>query len=490
MVTIFSEEAYTLTSTIRLYKNIALASFIILISVQFFLVYNTYKLKDEHFFSVEKNVINDSYSKSIRNDKVYPGGQKIIDGFVNNDMAMLETLYKTDTAQFAIAKQKMCDSIFSELRHKSNMDSLFKAIVSNDKLKHNLKYLLTIEALSITFSNNHYISLYQKGVDYPLINTAMQVPAGIRIDGSLDMPSKQNQVTFLNVSSPADHSYQISFSLYVDSSNRYLSILFLMMPTFALSLFSILAVVLIYFFTFKNWLKQKKLVEMKSDFANSITHEFHTPLATIMIANKNLQNSKVLERKENIQPLTSIIDRQSQRLQTLFSRVLDVTVMNESTLQKKEYRLNDLLDEVLLDYRLQLPDKNIEIDFFKSLENPEVRLDRFWFTTMLFNIFENAIKYNDSDVKTIEVSTMIKKKNIEIHISDNGIGMSPKTVDLIFEKFYRNHTVNKNESPANGLGLGLFYTRQCIKAHGWQIEVISKEKKGSEFIIFMPAENL
>jgi two-component system phosphate regulon sensor histidine kinase PhoR len=457
--------------------------------VQFFLVYNTYKLKDEHFFSVEKSVINDSYSKSIRNDKVYPGGQKIIDHFVNNDMEMLETLYKNDTAQFAIAKQKMCDSIFSELRRRSNMDSLFQAIVINDKLKQNLKYLLTIEALSITFSNNHYISLYQKGTDYPLLNAAIRVPAGVRIDGSLETPSRQNLVTFLNVSSPADHSYQITFSLYVDASNRYLSIFFLMMPTFVLCLFSILAVVLIYFFTFKNWLEQKKLAEMKSDFANSITHEFHTPLATIMIANKNLQNSKVLERRENIQPLTSIIDRQSQRLQKLFSRVLDVTVMNEATLQKKEYRVNDLLDEVLLDYRLQLPDKNIEIDFFKSSENPEISLDRFWFTTMLFNIFENAIKYNDSDVKAIAVRTLIKKKNIEIHIADNGIGMSPTTVNLIFEKFYRDHTVNKFDNPANGLGLGLFYTRQCIKAHGWQIEVLSTEKKGSEFIIFMPVEN-
>ncbi len=479
-----------MSSTIRLYKNIAFASFVVLISVQFFLVYNTYKLKDEHFFSAEKSAINDSYSKSIRNDKVYPGGQYIIDKYLNNDMTMLEKIYNTDTTKFAIVKQKICDSIFNDLRRKRNMDSLFLVIVAKNKLKHDLKYLLTIEALSITFSNNHYISLYQKGINYPLINPAIQMPAGVRIEGSLETPSKQNQVTFLNVSSPADHSYQITFCLYVDSSNRYLSILLLMMPTFALSLFSILAVVLIYFYTFKSWLKQKKLMEMKSDFANSITHEFHTPLATIMIANKNLQNAKVLERKENIQPLTSIIDRQSQRLQTLFSRVLDVTVMNESTLQKKDYRLNDLLDEILLDYRLQLSDKNIAIDFFKGAANPEVRLDRFWFTTMLFNIFENAIKYNYSDVKSIQVSTLINRKNIEIHISDNGIGMSPKTVGLIFEKFYRDHLVDSGAKPANGLGLGLFYTKQCIKAHGWQIEVISQEMKGSEFIIFMPVENL
>ncbi len=475
-----------MTSAIRSYRIIAFISFAILVSVQFFLVYNTYKLKDEHFFSVEKNVINDNYSKSIRNDKVYPGAQRIIDKYVYNNMGTLERLYNSDTAKFSIIKQKICDSIFSELRAKSNMDSLFTTIIKHNKLKHDLKYRLLIEGLSITFSGNQYIPIYQKGVKYPFINSALQTPDGNSIDGTLEKPTKQNQVTFLNVTSAADHSYQLAFSLFVDTPTRYLSILRLMIPTFALCSFSILAVVLIYFYTFKNWLRQKKLAEMKSDFANSISHEFHTPLATIMIANKNLQNAKVLERKENIQPLTNIIERQSQRLQTLFSHVLDVTVMNEFTLQRSEYLLNDLLNEILLDYRLKISGTNIKIEFIVGSENPKVLLDRFWFTTMLFNIFENAIKYNDSEVKSIKVVTLIVKKNIEIHVSDNGIGMSAKTVELMFEKFYRNQSINKKEVHSNGLGLGLFYTKQCIKAHGWQIDVISKERTGSEFIIFIP----
>ncbi len=105
---------------------------------------------------------------------------------------------------------------------------------------------------------------------------------------------------------------------------------------------------------------------MQSDFVNSITHEFHTPLATIIIANKNLQNDKINSRKENILPLTKIIERQSQRLKTLFERVLDITTMNNFTLNKKEFILDNLLDDVLLDYRLMLSDNNIEIVFNKN----------------------------------------------------------------------------------------------------------------------------
>jgi len=260
-----------------------------------------------------------------------------------------------------------------------------------------------------------------------------------------------------------------------------------MIPTFALSFFSILGVVLIYFYTFKNWVKQKKIADMKSDFVKSITHEFHTPLATIIIANKNLQNDKVLEKKSNIQPLTDIIERQASRLKTLFSSVLDITVMNAESLQKKKYLLNDLLDEILLDYRLKSSGSNIEIDFVKDAENPAVNLDSFWFTTMLLNIFENAIKYNHNTRKKITLRTVYQEDVIAIHIFDNGIGMSQQTVQHIFEKFYRN-TADKNKE-ISGIGLGLYYTKQCLEAHRWKMEVNSKVGEGSEFIILIPKEN-
>lgn len=474
-------------STILVYKIIALTSFIVLVSVQYFLVYNTYKLKDEHFFVSEKNIINDNYIKSVRNDKVFPGAQRIIDKYILGNMDTLENLYRRSPKGFKIFKEKMCDSIFRELRKCSNMDSLFSAIRKNNNLNTDLQYRLVIPEINISFFANHYIPLYKAGVKYGLANPLIQTPEGIVIDGNLAHPMKQNQVTSLNVSSSDAHSYQLSFTLYVDSPNRYFTIFKLMIPTFALSFFSILGVVLIYFYTFKNWVKQKKIADMKSDFLKSITHEFHTPLATIIIANKNLQNDKVLEKKSNIQPLTDIIERQAGRLKTLFSSVLDITVMNAGSLQKKKYLLNDLLDEILLDYRLKSSGSNIEIDFVKDAENPAVNLDSFWFTTMLLNIFENAIKYNHNTRKKITLRTVYQEDVIAIHIFDNGIGMSQQTVQHIFEKFYRN-TADKNKE-ISGIGLGLYYTKQCLEAHRWKMEVNSKVGEGSEFIILIPKEN-
>lgn len=244
-------------STIQLYRIIAIISLLILISVQFFLVYNTYKLKDEHFFFEERTLLNDVYSKAIRNDKAFPGAQLIIDKYIYGNMARMENLYQKHPDQFAIFKQKLCDSIFHELRAKSNMDSLFATFIKKNNLSHHLKYKLLISSLSVTFVSNHYIPLYETGTNNPLISSDMQTPDGIVIDGTLKSPTKQNLVTFLNVSSAADHSYQTGFGLYVDTPNRYLAILRLMTPTFILALLSILAVVLIYFYTLRIGLNKR-----------------------------------------------------------------------------------------------------------------------------------------------------------------------------------------------------------------------------------------
>ncbi|WP_231891158.1 sensor histidine kinase [Arachidicoccus ginsenosidimutans] len=457
-----------------------------MVFVQFFLVYNTYKLKNDRYFLSEAGQINDRYSRSIRNDKVYPGGQSIIDSIIYRHIDELEYLYTNDKNGFNNLKAKLCDTIFTHLRLYSNMDSLFNSIITKNHLSKELQYVLVVSNISVTFKDKNYIPLYQSNIPNPYIDAKSQISQGLIIDGTLSNPNAQNLVTAYNITAPSNYSYSTAFSLYVDTPKRYINILRQMLPVFGLSLFSVILVVLIYFFTYRNWLKQKKLAEMQSDFVNSITHEFNTPLSTIIVANKNMQNEKVYNSFENILPLTKIIERQSNRLKILFSQVLDITKMSKATQDKKEYRLCDLLDEILLDYRLTITDKNVLISLNKNGINPEIVLDRFWFTTMLFNIFDNAIKYNNKPEKSIEVSASADEKNIIINIRDNGIGMPKKTLSHIFEKFYRNKSQETAE--VNGLGLGLFYTKQCIRVHGWQIKVESEENVGSTFIIYIPKE--
>lgn len=464
------------------YKVIAVVSFLILSAVQFFLLYNTYKLENELYYVEEKQTINQAYGQYILNDNVFPGGSAIIDKYIHNNLQQLERLYKTNDPAFDVLKQKVCDSLFSEMITRNNVDSIFEAIKSKHRLSPKFEYALFFSQLELAFVTNKYVPLYHASQRYELFSkNTRQTPWGIRLAGTLEDVAPQNNIIELTVSSAQDYSYKLMFKLFADKENRTLSILKAMVPTFLLSLLSIAFVLILFLVTFRNWQKQKKLADMKSDFVNSITHEFHTPLATIMIANKNLQNEKILEKRENIKPLTDVIFRQATRLKYLFGQVLDIAIMDKTTLQKTEYALPELLDEIIYDYRLKLAENNVSIQYEADPDlQANAMLDRFWFTTMLLNLFENGIKYNDKDVKTITVQLTVYNKVAEIAVTDNGVGMSEKTMQHIYDKFYRS-TAKKDD--VSGLGLGLFYTKQCVEAHEWKIKLESREGIGSTFTI-------
>src|SRR5258708_19814233 len=113
---------------------------------------------------------------------------------------------------------------------------------------------------------------------------------------------------------------------------------------------------------------------MKSDFINSITNEFHTPLSAIIVANKTMQKEKIISSPKNLQPLLEVVQRQSLRLQALISQVLDITTLNKISLNKEEYSLHHLLDEILLAYPLTLSCTHIQFHFHHTPKNITRRL--------------------------------------------------------------------------------------------------------------------
>ncbi len=469
------------------YIIISILCFLILAIVQYILVYNTYELKNERYYFNEKNAIRESYSKLIRNDKLFPGGGKIIDSFVLPNLDRLAWAYRNDKKTFVVQAQRLSDSLFRELREKESIQLFLSSFKKRKQLNDSFVYGLMIESLALFLDQHEYVTIYDRFENSPVITSPVQEKEGIRIGGSLRHLNDQNKVIGLSITGTQPNSYRISFRLYVEPQSRKSAILRQMGFTFFLSLASILFIVFLFFVTFRNWLKQKKLSEMKSDFINNITHELHTPLAAIIVANKNLQNEKIIEKKDNIRPLTDVIQRQSDRLKTLIGEVLDIVTTEKIRLQKKDYAVNDLLDEILLDYRLQLTQANVSLNFIKNALKDTATLDKFHFTTMLINILDNGVKYNNKSQKKLTVITEnTAKGDFQIQIRDNGIGMTPETVRHIFEKFYRNGTPFTTQ--VKGLGLGLHYARQSATAHNWDIQVDSKPGTGSTFIITIPLQ--
>ncbi|MEO9870032.1 sensor histidine kinase [Ekhidna sp.] len=232
------------------------------------------------------------------------------------------------------------------------------------------------------------------------------------------------------------------------------------------------------FYSIKNLITQKKIAEVKTDFINNISHEFKTPLATLTLATGILK-TKGARQSDTIK----IIERQNHKLQKLLDQVLDNSLSyNEIKLNKELVNIEDFLSTLLDDFELAMLNENAEISRNFTLNEKKASIDRFYLSTALSNMLDNAVKYNESVVK-IQFQASASG-SLRIVIEDNGIGISEREQKSLFEKFYR---VGNNEThEVKGLGLGLYYANQIVIAHGGKIEVKSKVNQGSSFIVELP----
>ena len=250
-----------------------------------------------------------------------------------------------------------------------------------------------------------------------------------------------------------------------------------------LSLFIFAIVIGLLYYSIKSLITQKKIADIKTDFVNNITHELKTPLATLTLATKILKTNNVRQQPEVIDNTVNTIERQNKRLQKLIDQVLNNSLgYREIKLNKETIVIEDYINTVLNDFELPLNNENITVNRTFSGKTKTINIDKFYFTTALINILENAVKYSGNEL-VIDCNISINN-GLKIKIEDNGMGISEKDQKQIFEKFFR--AGNKEIHNVKGLGLGLYYTNQIIKAHNGSITVESKKDKGSTFILTIP----
>ena len=456
-------------STLKIYKVIALISLTILLLVQASLLYNTVILKNKQYYFYERINIDESYKRIIHNDKLFPGGQAILDDYLYAQLPELKKLYIENPEEFNKATSTLADEIFLKLKQESNMDSVLRFIVKENHLKEKLHYALVVEKLGITFDGETTIPLFSRQESTLKLSL---------IDGSLSDLNLHNLASSIKVSSAEPNSYSITFLLYVDNYNRNFEVLKSSLSTFILSFISILSVIGIYLLTYKNWLKQKKLAEMRSDFINSITHEFNTPITTILVANKNLK--RTVSEKEKV-VLTDIIERQSLRLTALVNQVLNTTKFNKKQIKKTTLELVDFISKITQGYKLA-DNKKIQFQIISSDDKGMfIKADYFSLTTLLNNLIDNAIKHNFSTTKKIKITIERLDGKIQLCITDNGLGIADNSRERVFEKFYQDN----NRTEATGLGLGLYYVKEIVDMHDWELKVYSTTGQSSTICIII-----
>jgi two-component system sensor histidine kinase VicK len=270
-------------------------------------------------------------------------------------------------------------------------------------------------------------------------------------------------------------------ALYVSVTNWEAIILKRMAVLFCFSILSILTLITLFVIALKALIKQKKVSDIKTDFINNITHELKTPLATLAISTKILERKDIRENEKHFNNLVATISRQNNRLQKLIDQVLNNSLEdNEIQLQKEKINSEVFLNSISNDFKISNPSISITTEFY-TIET-FLFLDKFHLTTAIQNVLENAVKYG---CDSIIIRTSLSNNQFNISIQDNGIGISKSNHSLLFDKFYRVEEGNLHNT--KGLGLGLYYVNQIIKAHKGTVAVISDLGKGAVFNISLPS---
>jgi len=234
-------------------------------------------------------------------------------------------------------------------------------------------------------------------------------------------------------------------------------------------------VVALFYLSIKNLITQKKIADIKTDFVNNITHEFQTPLAALDIAVKTLRKKEGELTEEHFTTSLDIIDRQNIRMQKLFSQVTEASLTDDTITPLNAQAIDcSTIKEIITDFALSHPAISVNCDKSSAV----LHIDKLHLTTLLVNLLDNAVKYG---ADTISVHLEDTPDHSVLTVKDNGIGIPVKEQKAIFDKFYR---VEKgNIHTTKGLGLGLYYIQQIVKAYKGSISVKSVEGTGSEFII-------
>jgi two-component system phosphate regulon sensor histidine kinase PhoR len=255
----------------------------------------------------------------------------------------------------------------------------------------------------------------------------------------------------------------------------------------AMSAMFIIIVIVLITYIITAIIKQKKVSDIKNDFINNMTHEFKTPISTISLAAEVLLQADNQSSAERLKKYSKIIYDENQRMRLQVERVLQAASLEKGDyeLKKTSFDVHRVIKEAVRNLCFETCEDRTTVHYHLDAGDHIINGDQMHMTSVMINIIDNALKYSKENIVLDFFSRNIDA-GIEISIEDNGIGMSQDELKNIFEKFYRVPTGNIHTT--KGFGLGLYYVKSIIEAHGGSINVHSEPNKGTRFDIFIPLD--
>jgi two-component system phosphate regulon sensor histidine kinase PhoR len=229
----------------------------------------------------------------------------------------------------------------------------------------------------------------------------------------------------------------------------------------------------------------KKMDQVRRDFVANVSHELRTPLSILRGYIETLLDSPKTSREE-LTRILRVMERHSDRLELLVEDLLTLAQLESGNpnLQIGTVDLSSFLPEMVRDWEKKLTSKHLNMVVDVPPELSPIRVDRTRLQEALYNLLDNAVKYS-RERGEIRLSARQRDGEIELAVSDGGIGIAKEDLPRIFERFYR---ADKARSPdkVRGTGLGLAIVKHIAQLHGGHVEAESEFDKGTIIRVVLP----
>ena len=229
----------------------------------------------------------------------------------------------------------------------------------------------------------------------------------------------------------------------------------------------------------------KELETIRSEFVANVSHELRTPLSIITGYLETLMDG-ALESPEEARRFCQTMLRHASRLNLLIEDLMMLSRLESRALElrREPVEIGHACERVIQALEPKINAKSARFSILIDPDVPVISLDPQRFDQVLFNLFDNALKYSSTKKLEVEIRAAWESEHLVLTVSDNGPGIPLEDQSHIFERFYRVHKDRSRD--AGGTGLGLSIVKHIVQNHGGTVALESTPGEGAAFIVRLP----
>ncbi|CAG0932473.1 two-component system, OmpR family, sensor histidine kinase KdpD [Thermoflexales bacterium] len=230
--------------------------------------------------------------------------------------------------------------------------------------------------------------------------------------------------------------------------------------------------------------KQQELDRLKNTFIQNVSHELRTPLAIIRGYAELMVGGELGELSPEQHESAEVMARRTRMLSKMLDDLLTILAAETHKLEKELVDLATLTQLAVADFQASAKQAGLSLVATIEPDAPQIYADAIHMRRVLDNLLGNALKFTPAGGR-VSVSMSHTPDEVNLIVSDTGIGISPEHLEKVFQRFYQVNGSSKRRY--GGVGLGLALVKEIIESHDGQVDVTSEVGRGTTFRIVLPA---